>query len=266
MIPYPHINPVIIHLGPFGIRWYGLAYVVSFIIGYTYIYTLAKKRKIPLSVKDVDTLLLYSVIGVIGGGRIGYILIYNFNHYISHPLHMLFIWEGGMSFHGGLIGFVIMGLIFCSRKKINAYSIADRIVIVVPIGLFLGRIANFINGELCGRPTNLPWGMVFPQVDSTLRHPSQLYEAFFEGIVIFLILNSLKNKLLNIRGALFWLFIVLYGFFRFMVEFFRRPDPQIGFVFAFFTMGQILSGIMFLVGIFGIISVWRKNVRRNHQL
>ncbi|MEA1994658.1 MAG: prolipoprotein diacylglyceryl transferase [Campylobacterota bacterium] len=266
MIPYPNINPTIVCLGPFSIKWYGLAYVVSFAIGYIYIYILAKKNKIPLLIKDVDTLFLYSIIGVVGGGRIGYILIYNFNYYISHPLHMLFIWEGGMSFHGGLIGFIIMGLIFCSYKKINAYNIADRIVLIIPIGLFLGRIANFINGELCGRATNLPWGMVFPQAGPTLRHPSQLYEAFFEGIVIFLILDLSRNKLLNIKGALFWLFIILYGFFRFMIEFTRKPDPQMGFVVAFFTVGQILSALMFVIGVVAIISVWRKNVRRNHQL
>ncbi len=263
MITYPHLSPVIFHLGPLYVKWYGLAYVISFIIGYVYIYILARNKNIPLSTKDVDTLLLYSIIGVIGGGRIGYILIYNLNYYISHPLHMLFIWEGGMSFHGGLAGFIIMGLIFCSRKKINAYNIADKIVLIIPIGLFLGRIGNFINGELYGRVSNLPWSMIFPKVDLNPRHPSQLYEAFFEGIVIFLILHLLKNKLLNIKGALFWSFIILYGFFRFMIEFFREPDLQIGFIFAFLTVGQILSSIMFVVGIFGLVFIWRKNVRRN---
>jgi phosphatidylglycerol:prolipoprotein diacylglycerol transferase len=264
MITYPHLNPVIFRLGPLYVKWYGLAYIISFIIGYVYIYILAKNKNISLSAKDVDTLLLYSIIGVIGGGRIGYILVYNLNYYISHPLHMMFIWEGGMSFHGGLAGFIILGLLFCSRKKINAYNIADRVVLIIPIGLFLGRIGNFINGELYGRVTNLPWSMIFPQVDLNPRHPSQLYEAFFEGIVIFLILHLLKNKLLNIKGALFWSFIILYGFFRFMIEFFREPDPQIGFIFAFLTIGQILSSLMFIVGIFGLVFIWRKNVRRNY--
>ncbi len=252
MIQYPDISPIIFHIGPFALRWYGLAYAAGFTIWYLYMSAKERKKRIGIE-ESLDSLVTYAVLGVIFGGRIGYILVYNLPYYLAHPLNMFAVWQGGMSFHGGATGLVIAGLIFCKRYKVNFYSIADESVVIAPIGLFFGRIANFINGELYGRVTNVPWAMVFPSGGPLPRHPSELYEAFLEGIVLFAIMLITKKYFLKIKGKLFWQFIFLYGLFRFLVEFTRQPDPQLGFIVAGFSMGQLLSLPMIIIGFYFFI-------------
>jgi phosphatidylglycerol---prolipoprotein diacylglyceryl transferase len=246
---FPKIDPVFFHLGPLEFRWYGLMYVLSFIAAYFLVISGAKKKNIPLTKDDVADLIFYIALGVILGGRIGYILFYNISYYIDHPLKIFAVWEGGMSFHGGLLGTVLSACYFSRKKKIGFFKLADLCVPIVPIGLGLGRIGNFINGELYGRVTTVPWGMVFPGGGDLPRHPSQLYEAFLEGPVIFTILWLLRRKKRLPTGVIFWSFISLYGAFRFLVEFTREPDSQLGYLLGIFSMGQFLSFPMFLLGI-----------------
>jgi len=247
MIQYPDISPVIFHAGPFAVRWYGIAYLIGFAAWYLYISQKRRRRRLAIEGK-VDTLVTYAILGVILGGRIGYILIYNLPYYLAHPLNMLAIWQGGMSFHGGATGLIIAGILFCKRYKVDFYSLADETVSIAPVGLFFGRIANFINDELYGRVSNLPWAMVFPKGGPLPRHPSELYEAFLEGIVLLIIMQLSKRFLLDKKGKLLWLFIMLYGVFRFLVEFTREPDPQLGFIVAGLSMGQLLSIPMIIIG------------------
>ncbi|AEA33937.1 prolipoprotein diacylglyceryl transferase [Hippea maritima] len=252
MIKYPNINPNIISFNGIHLRWYGLAYALGFIAGYLYLNKKLKKLRIDGLMDDV---LLYAVLGVIIGGRVGYVLIYNLPYYLKHPIEVLFIWRGGMSFHGGLVGTAVAGILLAKKYNISFYDIADEAVVIAPIGLFLGRIANFINDELWGRPSDLPWAVAFPTGGFIPRHPSQLYEAFFEGLVLFLILFFARDKLINKRGVLFWLFVLLYGFFRFFIEFTREPDPQLGFIFGL-TMGQWLCLIMIAISIIELLKRW----------
>jgi len=247
MIQYPDISPVIFHAGPFAVRWYGIAYLIGFAAWYLYISQKRRRRRLAIEGK-VDTLVTYAILGVILGGRIGYILIYNLPYYLAHPLNMLAVWQGGMSFHGGATGLIIAGILFCKRYKVDFYSVADDSVSIAPVGLFIGRIANFINDELYGRVSNLPWAMVFPKGGPLPRHPSELYEAFLEGIVLLIIMQLSKRFLLDKKGKLLWLFIMLYGVFRFLVEFTREPDPQLGFIVAGLSMGQLLSIPMIIIG------------------
>ncbi len=247
MIQYPDISPVIFHAGPFAVRWYGIAYLIGFAAWYLYISQKRRRRRLAIEGK-VDTLVTYAILGVILGGRIGYILIYNLPYYLAHPLNMLAVWQGGMSFHGGATGLIIAGILFCKRYKVDFYSLADETVSIAPVGLFFGRIANFINDELYGRVSNLPWAMVFPKGGPLPRHPSELYEAFLEGIVLLIIMQLSKRFLLDKKGKLLWLFIMLYGVFRFLVEFTREPDPQLGFIVAGLSMGQLLSIPMIIIG------------------
>ncbi len=254
MIKYPHINPNIFSYKGIHLRWYGLAYALGFIIGYVYLSRRLKRFNIKGLIDDV---VLYAVFGVILGGRIGYVLIYNFSYYYHHPLQALYIWDGGMSFHGGLVGTIIAGVLLAKKYRLSFYDLADEAVVIVPIGLFFGRIANFINDELWGRVTDVPWAVAFPAGGYLPRHPSQLYEAFFEGLVLFFILWRLRDRLLPYKGMLFWLFVFLYGFFRFFIEFTRQPDPQIGFIFGL-TMGQWLCLIMIVVSGFELFVIWSK--------
>lgn len=245
---FPKIDPVFLRLGPLEFRWYGLMYILGFIGSYFIIRAGVKRKHLALSKDDVADLVFAVALGVILGGRTGYVLFYNLSEYIAHPLEIFAVWHGGMSFHGGLIGAILGGLIFARKKKIGFFTLADIGIVAAPIGLGLGRIGNFINGELYGRVTNVPWGVVFPGGGNLPRHPSQLYEAFLEGLVTFTVLWLLGRKE-RPEGVVFWSFLVLYGLFRFFVEFFREPDIQLGYVVGSFSMGQMLSLPMVVLGI-----------------
>jgi phosphatidylglycerol:prolipoprotein diacylglycerol transferase len=258
MLNYPNIDPNIIKIGPLAFRWYGFMYLLGFLAAYLVIsWQIRHKKTVPLSKEDIGDAVTYGAFGVILGGRIGYTLFYNFSYYFEHPVRLFYVWEGGMSFHGGFIGTLIAMLLYARLKKISFYKIADIAIPAIPIGLGLGRIGNFINGELFGRVTDVPWCMVFPAGGPSCRHPSQLYEALLEGAVLFIILIFLNRKRLP-DGVLFWSFISGYGAFRFFVEFFREPDPQLGFIFGPFSMGQFLSFPMGVLGAWMIIRLLRK--------
>ncbi len=253
MIAYPTISPVIFHIGPLQVRWYGLMYV----LGFTATYLLVKKQVANFGFKRLEehfeNLNLVLILCVVLGGRLGYVLFYNLPYYLAHPLEIPATWNGGMSFHGACIALIAGGLLFCRLKKIDFWKTADIYVVTVPIGLGLGRLGNFINGELYGRVTTVPWGMVFPGGGPNPRHPSQLYEAFLEGIVLFIILWSQKRRpwsknSLWPHGSLLALFLLCYGIFRILVEFVRQPDPQVGFLIGSLTMGQLLSSLMVVGG------------------
>jgi phosphatidylglycerol---prolipoprotein diacylglyceryl transferase len=253
MIPYPNIDPVFIRIGPLAFRWYGLMYALSFISAVFLIRITAIRKNLKITQDQISDLMLYAAVGVILGGRLGYVLIYNPSFYFTNPSKIFAVWEGGMSFHGGLAGVIIAGTLFCRRHHFSFYEVADVAVISVPVGLGLGRIGNFINGELYGRPTDVLWCMVFPQGGPVCRHPSQLYQAGLEGAALFIILWALSRKNLP-RGVTFWSLVMFYGLFRFVSEFFREPDPQLGLLIGPFSMGQLLSLPMFLLG---LIMVWR---------
>jgi phosphatidylglycerol:prolipoprotein diacylglycerol transferase len=258
---FPRIDPVIFRFGSIEFRWYGLMYVLSFIVAYFLITLNAKRKGIALSKDDIGDLIFYLALGVILGGRIGYVLFYNLSYYLDNPLKLFAVWEGGMSFHGGLIGTVLSSLYFARKKKIHFFQLADLCVPIAPIGLFLGRMGNFINGELYGRVTSVSWGMVFPGGGMVPRHPSQLYEAVLEGPVLFTILWLVQRKKNFPEGVVFWCFVALYGLFRFIVEFTREPDQQIGYLWGYFSMGQLLSFPMFLFGVCMIILFYRRGER-----
>jgi len=259
MIKFPDINPTIVKIGMFEIRWYGLFYIIGFLIAYIFVKKSFARRNIKLKKDDYENLLFNLMLGVIIGGRLGYIVFYNIEYYITHPLQILAVWQGGMSFHGGAIGLLIFGYLFARKHKYNFYELADPVAPFASLALFLGRIGNFINGELWGRPSDVPWAMIFPADPEKLpRHPSQLYEAFLEGILLFTITYIIFRK--NKRpGVVFWSWIGLYGVFRTMVEFVRQPDPQLGHLIGFMTMGQILSTIMIIAGAIGIYTIYRVN-------
>ena len=253
---FPQIDPVFLRLGPVQLRWYGLMYMVSFIIGYFLLKSLAKQRRLKLTSDDLYDLLFYIIIGVMVGGRIGYVLFYDLRGYLQAPLDIFKIWQGGMSFHGGLIGIVLATLYITKKKGWDFWEISDLICAGVPIGLGLGRIGNFINGELYGRPTSLPWGIVFPEGGDLPRHPSQIYEALLEGLVLYLILRWLFRK--NYQpGTVVWGLIGFYGLFRFLVEFVREPDAQIGFDLGPFTRGQLLTLPMLVIGLWKLFTFVR---------
>jgi len=246
-IPYPNIDPVFLRLGPIQLRWYGLMYMLSFIIGFFVFRRFAKYRKLNISTDDLYDLLFYLILGVMIGGRLGYVLFYDLASYVRAPLSIFAIWQGGMSFHGGFIG-MILAAIWISRKKgWSFWEIADLVCAGVPIGLGLGRVGNFINGELYGRVTTVPWAMVFPEGGPMPRHPSQLYEALLEGLLLFFILRWFYRKNFH-SGAVFWALLAFYGLFRFLVEFVREPDAQIGFALGPFTRGQELTFPMLVIG------------------
>ncbi|WP_297211239.1 MULTISPECIES: prolipoprotein diacylglyceryl transferase [Thermodesulfovibrio] len=247
MIPYPNINPEILKIGPLSIRWYGLMYLLGFICSYLIVKREINRRKLSVEKDFIENLYFYLILGLLVGARLGYVVFYNLNYYLSHPLEIFALWHGGMSFHGGLIGVIIAALLFTKMKKFDFFTLTDMLVLTAPIGLGLGRIGNFINGELYGRISNVPWAMIFPEGGPLPRHPSQLYEAFLEGFLLFVILWFLKDKFSK-SGILSAIFLILYGFFRFIAEFFREPDAQIGYILGFLTMGQILCSIMIISG------------------
>ncbi len=241
-----NLSPVLLNIGPFEIRYYALAYVLGAVIVYFFLKMLARERHIPVEDKDVMDLVAYTLLSIIIFSRIFYVLFYNFSYFISSPLEIIAIWRGGLSFHGGLIGAVIAGIWFARKWKISFWRLADIAVIPIAVALFLGRIGNFINGELYGRVASVPWAVKFQGADG-YRHPSQLYEAG-KNIFMFAVLYTIRNKRLK-DGVMFSLFIVMYGALRFFIEFFREPDPQIGFVVWQLSMGQLLSIAMLIVGI-----------------
>lgn len=248
MIPYPHIDPEIVRIGPFSVRWYGMMYLIGFLSSYLLVRYQVKKRGLPLSKTTIDSLYTYIILGLLIGARVGYVLFYNLPVYIKDPLEIFAVWHGGMSFHGGLTGCIIGGYIFSKKFKVDFWQLSDLIVITAPIGIGLGRLGNFINGELYGRITDVPWAMVFPEGGPLPRHPSQLYEFLLEGIILFLLLWFLKDRVSK-KGYLLAAFLLFYGIFRFLVEFLREPDPQIGYISGFLTMGQILSSVMVLISL-----------------
>lgn len=248
MLPYPNISPEIIKIGPLSIRWYGLMYLIGFICSYLIVKREIKRRGLRVDRDFLENLYFYLILGLLVGARIGYVIFYNLPYYINHPLEVFAIWQGGMSFHGGLIGVIVAAFIFTKTRKFDFFTLTDMLVITAPIGIGLGRIGNFINGELYGRITDVPWAMVFPEGGPLPRHPSQLYEAALEGVLLFIILWFLKDKFTR-SGIISSLFLILYGVFRFFVEFFREPDPQTGYILEIFTMGQILCMLMILFGL-----------------
>lgn len=259
------ISPVAFSVLGLDIRWYALAYIAAFVIGYfafRYFMT-GKDENVTLSKKQIDDLLTYIILGVILGGRLGYVLFYNLSFFIAHPLEIFAVWHGGMSFHGGLIGVIIATLLFAKKENQNGLRILDVLAVIAPIGLFFGRIANFINMEVMGRPTDMPWGVVFKGHGEIPRHPSPLYEAATEGILLFIIMYCLYKytKLRKYPGALGGMLGMLYAIFRIGCEQFRAPDIQIGFLTSWgLTMGQFLSGIMFACGLGLFLYSIRKKV------
>ena len=249
---FPNIDPVALSIGPLHIRWYGIAYLTGFLGGWFYAGWLADlDRDRRPNREDIDNLLPLLVLGVILGGRTGYVLFYNLSIYIAHPLDVFKVWEGGMSFHGGLLGVTAVIIGYAWKNKISALAIGDIISTVVPIGLFFGRLANFVNGELFGRVTTVPWAMIFPYGGDLPRHPSQLYEAFLEGICLFTVMFFMARRpdIRRTPGVLFGTLLIGYGLCRIIVEYFREPDQQIGLILQYFSMGQLLSLPMILAGI-----------------
>jgi phosphatidylglycerol:prolipoprotein diacylglycerol transferase len=254
-IPFPAIDPVAISIGPFAIRWYALAYIVGLLIGWRYCLGLAGRSPHLVRRQDVDDFLLWATLGVILGGRIGYVLFYKPGYYIDRPLEALYVWHGGMSFHGGALGVTFAIILFTRTRRIPLLAFSDIIAEAIPIGLFFGRIANFINGELYGRISNVPWAMVFPNGGPLPRHPSQLYEAFCEGVALFLLLFAAERLGARQRpGVVTGLFLVGYAAARMSGELFREPDPQLGFLIFGTTMGQLLSIPVLIAGI--LIIAW----------
>ena len=251
----PEFDPFLINFGGFGVRWYALAYIVGLLAGYWILRREARRHTAPIDLAGIDSLLNHVLLGVILGGRIGFVLFYQPSYYLANPLDILKVWQGGMAFHGGLSGVIIAMWLFARRRGIPFLSVSDRVAMVVPIGLCLGRISNFINAELYGRVTDMPWGMVFPGSDGMPRHPSQLYEAGLEGLLIGLImLYGYARGWLDMTGRLSAVLLIGYGLARFMVEFVREPDPQLGTLMGLVTMGQLLC-LPMIAG--GLYILWR---------
>jgi phosphatidylglycerol:prolipoprotein diacylglycerol transferase len=267
-IAFPDIDPVAISIGPLAIRWYALAYIAGIVLGWIYARALIKSDKpwggpAPITPPQLDDFILWVTLGIIVGGRTGYVLFYNPAFFIQHPTAILKLWEGGMSFHGGFLGCVAAVMLFALRNNISILSLGDITTAVAPIGIFLGRIANFIRGELWGRPadSSVPWAMVFPDGGPLPRHPSQLYEAGLEGILLFTVLAvMIRMGALKRPGVILGSFITIYALARITGEFFREPDKQLGFLWGGLTMGMLLSVPMIIAGAILIVMAWRRKV------
>jgi phosphatidylglycerol---prolipoprotein diacylglyceryl transferase len=253
-LPYPNIDPVILNIyGPFAIRWYGMMYVLGFTFTYLYMMRQSKRGALLMNKIQIQDFFFWGVVGVLLGGRLGYVLIYSLPYHLANPMKIFAVWEGGMSFHGGLTATMLIAWWYMRKHKLSFLNLGDTVVIGGCVGLFLSRIGNFINGELYGRVTDLPWGIIFPSGGPLPRHPSQLYESLGEGFFSFIILWTLKDRMR--RGQLLFLYLCLYGGIRFVIEFFRQPDVQMGFYFGWMTMGQILCLIMIIGGLSGLYFV-----------
>ncbi len=263
-----HISPTLFSIGSFQLRYYSLMYLVAFAVVYFLFVYRIKRKEISLKAEIFQDYLIWAMVGLIVGARLGYALFYNFSYYLSHPLEIIlpfdfsngvrFVGLSGMSYHGGLIGIVLVTVYFCRKHKINLWQFGDWLCAAVPLGYMFGRFGNFINGELWGRVTTVPWGMYFPlDASQSLRHPSQLYEALFEGLFLFTVLWMIRKRS-PFTGFIVGLYIFGYGLVRFIIEFFREPDAQLGFVLGFNTMGQVLCTLMMLVGI--AVILWRRRV------
>jgi phosphatidylglycerol---prolipoprotein diacylglyceryl transferase len=268
ILTFPAFDPVVISLGPFVVRWYALAYIVGILGGWFYARTIVRSEKLwgeraPLTVGDYDDFVLWVTLGIILGGRLGYVLFYNPAYFAAHPFETVQLWKGGMSFHGGFLGCVVAVVLFARGRGIPILSLGDITCAVAPIGLFLGRIANFINGELWGRPSDMPWAMAFPGAGPAPRHPSQLYEAALEGLVLFGVLALLMRAgALQRPGTITGAFALGYGIARAFCELFREPDAQVGFLWGGLTMGMLLSLPLMLVGIALILTANRAEPTR----
>ncbi len=262
-LTFPEIDPVIFSLGPLQVRWYGLMYVLGFLASYALVRRQIGEYKYQPLAAHFENLNLVLLLMVVVGGRLGYVLFYNFSYYLAHPLEIPATWTGGMSFHGACIALLLGGWIYCWKNSIDFWKTGDIYAATLPIGLGLGRIGNFINGELYGRATGMPWGMVFPGGGPSPRHPSQLYESLLEGFVLFVLLWSVRKKPWKKdrswpHGSILALFLIGYGCLRIVVENFREPDQQLGYLFNLVTMGQLLSGLMVICGLL----VWKVRLGR----
>jgi len=262
-LPFPNIDPVIVQIGPLAIRWYGLGYIVGILIAWWYAKRMVNTPQLwrndtpPMKPVDLDDFVVWAAVGVVAGGRLGYVFFYDFAQFLANPLSLVAVWNGGMSFHGGLLGTVIAMVLFARSRGINPWSMIDVVAATAPIGLGLVRIANFINSELWGRTTDVPWGVIFPDGGPLPRHPSQLYEAALEGLVLFLVLRLLTHRLLMLKRPRFvgGAFIFGYGVSRIIVEFFRQPDAHIGYLAGgWLTMGMVLSMPMVLIGLWAMLT------------
>ena len=263
MIPYPRIDPDIVSIGPLRIRWYGVMYVVGFVCAYFLMLRQRRAREIGITPQAAQDLIFYLAVGLVAGARLGYILFYQYGDlgaYVKDPVEIIATWKGGMSFHGGLIGSLFMGWLFSRRRRMPFWAVADTVAVTAPVGLGLGRIGNFVNGELFGKPSSLPWAMVFPDGGPVARHPTQLYEALLEGLLLFLLLWYLR-KTPRRDGMMVVFFLVFYGVLRFLVEFVKEPDPQIGYLLGVFTMGQVLCMAMTAAG--GALFLWLRRTPRS---
>ena len=267
-LPFPLIDPIIVSFGPFAIRWYALAYIGGILFGWLYARALIRAEQLwggrpPLTLEDFDDFVLWVTLGIILGGRLGYVAFYNPEYYAAHPIEILQLWNGGMSFHGGFLGCVGAVLLFGWKRNIPVLSLGDLTCAAAPIGLFLGRLANFINGELWGRTTDVSWAMVFPGGGPLPRHPSQLYEAALEGLVLFILLYWLiRSGALRRPGLILGAFALSYSLARSFSEFFREPDTQLGFLWGGMTMGMLLSIPLALAGIILIVQAMRRQPRQ----
>ncbi len=260
VLSYPQFDPIAVQIGPIAIRWYALAYIAGLVLGWQFVRRLAKHGQSGLNRAQIDDLLFWVAMGVIIGGRVGYVLFYRPDHYLFNPLEIVKVWQGGMSFHGGLLGVILAIILFARRNRLPMLAVGDTVAVAVPIGLFFGRIANFVNGELFGRVSNTPWAMVFPGGGLFPRHPSQLYEACLEGLVLFLVLAWLAYRTTALRrpGMATGVFLVGYAMARGFIELFREPDVGIALPEIGITMGQLLSLPMLIVGLL-LISRARRN-------
>jgi len=265
VLPFPAIDPVLVHIGPFAVRWYALGYIVGIIGGWFYARAIIAAPRLwggpaPLTVAQFDDFVVWATLGIILGGRIGYVLFYNLPHFIAHPIEIFELWTGGMSFHGGVVGVIVAIVVYTYQRGIPTLSLGDITTAVAPIGIFLVRLANFINGELWGRPTDVPWAIVFPNGGPISRHPSQLYEATLEGLVLLLVLGVLVQRgALKRPGLVTSAASLGYGIARTICEFFREPDPQLGFLWGGLTMGMLLSIPLILAGIVGLVLILRRH-------
>tara|TARA_B100000427_G_C15366241_1_gene532241 strand:+ start:48 stop:857 length:810 start_codon:yes stop_codon:yes gene_type:complete len=265
-----NFDPVFVNLGPIEIRWYSLAYILGIILGWVYATKIIKLTSfkpsgfVAVNKLEFDELLIYLVLGIVFGGRLGYVLFYNISYYSENLIEIFKFWQGGMSFHGGLLGIIVAIYLYSKKNQTNFFKYSDIVSCAAPIGLFFGRIANFINGELIGKISTLPWATIFPDSDAIARHPSQIYQAILEGVVLFILINflAIKRKLIFKTGYISSLFLIFYSILRIFGEFFREPDSHIGYLFNYYSMGTILSLITLIFGFF--ILIYIKNNEQNN--